>query len=181
MISMLRFRRYKLQIGDFNSFAMAALFALLLGSIPGFAYVDRAQRHAAEQRRVDLACLAENIYFEARGEPLVGQYAVAEVTMNRVASPLFPSTVCGVVHAGHFDRIRGRRVGAFSWTEFDSLPRPGGYEWRRAKAVAGTVYDNNLEAPLVNGALFYHATRITPSWARTKTQVALIGRHLFYE
>lgn len=133
------------------------------------------------ERLAEIECLAGNVYYESRGEPLAGQYAVAEVTMNRVASPLFPSSVCDVVHAGRFDPIRGRYVGAFSWTEFDELERPRGYEWRRAMAVASTVYDNNLEAPLVNGALFYHATRVKPDWARTKTRVAHIGRHLFYE
>ena len=162
-------------------FAGLAGFAVVLGCITGFAYLDHADRLAARQRNAELACLAENVYFEARGEPLVGQYAVAEVTMNRVASPLFPGSVCDVVHAGHFDPIRGRYVGAFSWTEFDELEPPRGYEWRRAMAVASTVYDNNLEAPLVNGALFYHATRVKPDWARTKTRVAHIGRHLFYE
>ena len=75
-----------------------------------------------------------------------------------------------VVHAGHFDPIRGRYVGAFSWTEFDELEPPRGYEWRRAMAVASTVYDNNLEAPLVNGALFYHATRVKPDWRTTTAQ-----------
>src|SRR5690606_37986041 len=118
-----------------------------------------------------LECLAKNVYYEARGEPLVGQYAVAEVTMNRVASPLFPSSVCEVVHAR----------GAFSWTYHTAtLPEPYGYEWRRAQAVASSVYDN-IEAPLVGGALFYHALYVSPDWAATRSQVALIGQHMFYE
>ena len=160
----------------------AAAVALLtvLGGIARFAYVDHEARRAAAQRVVDLTCLAENVYYESRGEPLAGQYAVAEVTMNRVASPSFPGTVCEVVHAGRWDERRGRRIGAFSWTELE-LARPYGYEWRRAQAVAETVYDNSSEAPLVNGALFYHATRVRPAWATDKTRVARIGRHLFYE
>ena len=106
---------------------------------------------------------------------------VAEVTMNRVGSGRFPDTVCDVVHEARWDSVRNRYVGAFSWTELDSLGEPYGYEWRRAMAVASTVYDNNQEAPLVDGALFYHATRISPDWAQSKTRVARIGRHLFYE
>lgn len=180
MLSGLLFRWYALDKGDLVFIAMLALFFVALGGITGFAYVDHAQRAAAEQRRVDLACLAENVYYEARGEPLAGQYAVAEVTMNRVTSGTFPDTVCGVVHESRFDAVRKRRVGAFSWTELESLPRPKGYEWRRATAVASSVYDNQ-EAPLIDGALYYHATRVTPAWARTKTQVARIGKHLFYE
>jgi spore germination cell wall hydrolase CwlJ-like protein len=180
MISALIFRWQTCEKGGLVFFAGLVAFVVALGGMTGFAYVDQMQRAAAEQRRIDLNCLAENVYFEARGEPLVGQYAVAEVTMNRVASPRFPDTVCDVVHAAGWDPIRKRNVGAFSWTELDSLPAPGGAEWRRAVAVAGAVYDNR-EAPLVDGALFYHATRTTPSWARTKTRVAHIGRHLFYE
>jgi spore germination cell wall hydrolase CwlJ-like protein len=180
MLSALRFRWYTLDKGDLAFFAMALLCIAVLGGITGFAYVDHVERAAAARRHEDLACLAQNVYYEARGEPLAGQYAVAEVTMNRVASGLFPDTVCGVVHESRFDSIRKRRVGAFSWTELETLSRPKGYEWRRATAVAATVYDNQ-EAPLVDGALYYHATRVSPAWAKTKSQVARIGRHIFYE
>jgi len=176
----LRFRWYTLDKGGLFFFLALALVVVAFAGIMGFAYVDHAKRAAAEQRRVDLACLAENVYREARGEPLAGQYAVAEVTMNRVASPLFPDTVCGVVHESRFDPVRKRQVGAFSWTELDSLRRPSGLAWERAMAVASTVYDSS-EAPYVDGALFYHATRVTPAWARSKVQVARIGRHIFYE
>lgn len=132
-------------------------------------WVDKAGSRAEAKRAASLQCLAENVYYESRGEPLVGQYAVAEVTMNRVASPDFPSTVCAVVRA----------KGAFSWTYTRNLESPYGYEWRRARAVASSVYAN-IEAPLVGGALFYHATYVSPDWAASRHQVALIGRHLFY-
>jgi spore germination cell wall hydrolase CwlJ-like protein len=132
-------------------------------------WFDQAEARRAAQRTEDLQCLALNVYYEARGEVLVGQYAVAEVTMNRVASPDFPDSVCGVVRAR----------GAFSWTYATSMPEPYGYEWRRARAVADSVYDN-IESPLVNGALFYHATYVSPAWAPTRRQVALVGRHIFY-
>ena len=180
MFSGLLFRWYALDKGDLGFIAMLALFFAVLVGITGFAYVDHARRAAAEQRRVDVACLAQNVYYEARGEPLAGQYAVAEVTMNRVAAASFPDTVCGVVHESRLDPVRKRRVSAFSWTELESLPRPNGFEWRRATAVASSVYDNQ-EAPLVDGALYYHATRVTPAWASTKTRVARIGKHVFYE
>ncbi len=180
MISALLFRWHTWDKSGLALFAGSALFIAALAGIAAFAHADQMKRLAAEQRQADLACLADNVFFEARGEPLAGQYAVAEVTMNRVDSPRFPDTVCEVVHAKNWDSIRARYVGAFSWTELESRPRPTGAEWRRAVAVASTVYDNR-EAPLVEGALYYHATRITPSWARTKTRVAKIGRHSFYE
>ena len=127
----------------------------------------------AEPARIDLAseleCLARNVYYESRGEPMVGQYAVAEVTINRVASSLFPDSVCAVVYAR----------GAFSWTYDESLREPYGFEWWRAQAVARSVYGNHA-SPYVGDALFFHAIYVSPDWARTRPQIARIGRHLFY-
>lgn len=144
-------------------------------------------RIQAERDRIDaertqiqeLTCLAMNVYHEARGEPLVGQFAVAEVTMNRVASRRYPDTVCDVVYEQRWDRIRGRYVGAFSWTELDSTAELKTKEWKRAWKVAEAVHGER-EAPMLNGALFYHAKSIRPSWARKKEPVARIGMHIFY-
>ena len=128
----------------------------------------------------DLTCLALNVYHEARGEPMAGQYAVAEVTMNRVASRRYPNTVCEVVYQQNWDRLRGRYVGAFSWTELEVKARLNGKAWRRASRAAEAVYYGRA-APTVNGALFYHAQYIKPSWAKRKKSVARIGKHIFYE
>jgi len=133
--------------------------------------------HDAQQR--DLACLALNVYHEARGEPLAGQYAVAEVTMNRRASRNSPRTVCEVVYQKSWDPIRGRYVGAFSWTELEPLPQPRGEAWRVARQVAEAVYYGR-QPSAVRGAIFYHATYIQPEWARERQRVAQIGRHVFY-
>jgi N-acetylmuramoyl-L-alanine amidase len=126
-----------------------------------------------------LTCLALNIYHEARGEPTAGQYAVAEVTLNRVTSTRYPNTICEVVYQKNWDSIRRRYVGAFSWTEFEVKPRLKKKEWHRAIEVAEAVYHQRQESEL-DGALFYHARSIKPSWARKKTPVARIGRHIFY-
>jgi N-acetylmuramoyl-L-alanine amidase len=171
--------------------AMVALPILAIGSIVYFAYTQRgrvepvqyeaAAREAAraQQRSVDLRCLAENVYFEARGEPLDGQYAVAEVTLNRSRSKYFPRTVCGVVHQSGWDPIRRRHVAHFSWTELGPLSPQDGVAWKQAMAVAKAAYDNTY-MPVVPGALFYHATSINPTWARSKRTVATIGNHIFY-
>ena len=116
---------------------------------------------------------------DASRERLAGQYAVAEVTMNRKASGLYPDTVCEVVHQKNWDPLRGRYVGAFSWTELDGLPAPSGPEWEQAREVAEAVYYSRY-APALHGALYYHATYIWPPWARQKTLVSRIGRHVFY-
>jgi spore germination cell wall hydrolase CwlJ-like protein len=172
-------------------FAMAGLPVLAVAAIVYFAYANRTQvepvrieaarREAAlaHRRATDLKCLAENIYFEARGEPLEGQYAVAEVTMNRARSKYFPDTICGVVHEARWDPIRKRPVAHFSWTELGPLSPQDGVAWKQAMAVATGVYDD-LYRPIVPGALFYHATSIRPEWAKTQKAVATIGNHIFY-
>ncbi len=165
---------------DVTFFALLVVPFVALGLIFRFAYTDRLELEAEQQRYADLTCLARNIYFEARGESVAGQLAVAEVTMNRVASKRFPDTVCSVVHEQRWDAIRKRNVGAFSWTEFDTMPKPKGKPWQRATMLAVSAYDSE-ETPQVPGALFYHAERITPRWSRTKKLVAEIGRHKFYE
>lgn len=132
-----------------------------------------------EDEMQSLTCLALNVYFEARGEPVAGQYAVAEVTMNRVASGRYPDTVCGVVHQKNWDSLRKRYVGAFSWTELSPSPQPTGEEWERAQQIAREVYFRQ-HAPALDDALLYHATYIKPSWARGRTPVARIGNHVFY-
>lgn len=166
----------------------AMAFALMMGAtllVFGVALHSVFQRHeerraqavALEQRNVE--CLARNVYHEARGEPLEGQYAVAEVTMNRLASSRYPDSVCAVVHEKRWDAIRKRYVSAFSWTEFYSVPEPEGEAWALAQKVAEDVYHRRVP-PRVDGATFYHATYIKPSWARKQERVTRIGRHVFY-
>jgi len=183
----------RIDTGNLRFFAMFGVLILGVIGIIRFAYVDRdrvliepdrkeAEQHAAvraQRRATDLECLAENIYFEARGEPLDGQYAVAEVTLNRTRSGHFPHTICAVVHEARWDPSRGRFVADFSWTELGALSPQGGPDWKQAMAVASAVYDD-LHEPLVPGALFYHATSVHPAWSRTRKTVATIGNHIFY-
>jgi spore germination cell wall hydrolase CwlJ-like protein len=136
--------------------------------------------HELRAERQELLCLAKNIYFEARGEPAAGQIAVAEVTMNRLASGRYADTLCGVVYQKNWDPIRKRFVGAFSWTELDELPALAGEEWLRALTIAEAVYHGREQAVLDERAMFYHATYIKPDWAQSKRQVARIGGHVFY-
>jgi spore germination cell wall hydrolase CwlJ-like protein len=161
---------------------------LLLGLVIGgfglalhahFAQGDERRGAAREEERRNLDCLARNVYFEARGEPVAGMHAVAEVTMNRRASRRYPGSVCDVVYQKNWDPLRGRFVGAFSWTEFDALPAPDGEAWEQALEVAEAVYYRRV-SPTLQGALHFHATHIKPEWAKERKLVARIGRHLFY-
>lgn len=178
-------------------FAMLGAPVLVVTSLISFAYfhiehatpdddlaaarAEVAQREVsrAQRRESDLECLAENIYFEARGEPLKGQYAVAEVTLNRTRAPNFPHTVCAVVHEMRWDPSRQRVVADFSWTEQGALTPQQGPAWRRALDVASAAYDDTQD-PIVPDALYYHATSVRPGWAKNRTAVATIGNHVFY-
>jgi len=156
------------------------IVALIVGAaITTFSTLTYWLESNGTQRR-EVTCLALNVYYEARGESLAGKYAVAEVTMNRVASRRFPGTVCEVVYEKKWDRLRKRYVGAFSWTEFDVIPHPEGEQWHRAREVAETVYFGR-QPPQLNGALHYHATYIRPSWSLGRQPVARIGGHVFYK
>jgi spore germination cell wall hydrolase CwlJ-like protein len=169
---------------DPTAWAVGGVIAVL---VAGFAFLvhaviehqDERRGRVQEAHRKNLECLARNVYFEARGEPLAGQYAVAEVTLNRQASRLYPRTICEVVYQKNWDPLRKRYVGAFSWTEFDSLPEPSGEEWQRAWRVAEAAYYGKT-SPTLQGALHFHAVYIKPDWAKRKRRVARIGKHVFY-
>jgi spore germination cell wall hydrolase CwlJ-like protein len=117
-----------------------------------------------------LSCLAEAIYFEARGTGTKGEAAVAHVVVNRARNPKFPGSVCGVVGDGcQFSyRCDGRPENLAVRTDRDAA-------FATAKAVlTGAVADPT------NGALFFHASRIRPGWFETRTRVGEIGNHVFY-
>lgn len=124
----------------------------------------------------DWECLAEAIYFEARGESVKGQFAVAEVILNRVASPLYPDTVCGVVHQG-----TGRRYQCqFTYTcdgHAEVIRETAAYT--RVGKIARTMLDG-APRQLTNGATHYHTRAVSPNWARQFPRTATIGVHHFY-
>ena len=169
---------------DKPALACALVFALVVGTLVSAAaavfHLRDAQRAAVREFHArSLDCLARNVYYEARGESLAGQYAVAEVTMNRKAAPLFPKTVCEVVYQKNWDPLRNRYVGAFSWTEFEVLDAPAGEAWQRALKIAEDVYYRR-RTPVLPGVLHFHASYTRPEWAKERERVARIGRHVFY-
>lgn len=123
----------------------------------------------------EIRCLAMNIYHEARGEPGMGKYAVAQVTLNRVKSPNYPNDVCRVVHQ------RVKETAQFSWTldDLTDIPKES-KAWIDAIRVAREVYRQEKTVD-VGHALFYHADYVKPRWAVHKVRVAKIGRHIFYK
>ena len=132
----------------------------------------------------ELACMATAIYFEARGEPMVGQVAVAQVIMSRVYDERYPNTICEVVKQGYY----------YSWNPEIPIPdkcqfsfwcdgKPenikdeDAYFWATEVADAvmvGTLYDTT------QGATHYHAYYVQPSWSKKFTQTVRINDHIFY-
>ncbi|ASR07696.1 cell wall hydrolase [Rhizobium leguminosarum bv. viciae] len=122
-------------------------------------------------------CLASGIYFEARGESVKGQAAVAQVILNRVRNPSYPKTICGVVYQNEDWRNRCQ----FSFACDSIKDRVNSeYHWRVARDVAMAVTSGKIWLPQVGSATHYHAVYVRPKWAKTMEKVGRIGLHVFY-
>lgn len=112
----------------------------------------------------ELKCLADNVYYEARGEPFEGQMMVARVVINRTLSEHYPSDVCEVVYQPY----------QFSWTlKKQRPPNLDQYEIAKLAALEGIHHSTE--------ALFYHAERVRPGWAKVKEFLTQEGNHRFYK
>ncbi|WP_249116742.1 cell wall hydrolase [Ciceribacter sp. L1K23] len=122
-------------------------------------------------------CLASGIYFEARGETVKGQAAVAQVILNRVRNPAYPDTICGVVYQNEDWRNRCQ----FSFACDNIKDRVNSkYHWKIAREVALAVTAGKIWLNEVGSATHYHAVYVRPGWARTMKKVGRIGLHVFY-
>ncbi len=117
-----------------------------------------------------LFCLSLNVYWESRDQPIAGQVAVAQVTMNRVASPDYPNDVCSVVYE--------LKQFSWYWDGKSDVPREE-KAWMRAQMVAKGVLAGSGHADL-NGVTHYHSLQVKPYWSHTMTFVARIDDHVFY-
>ncbi|EFG8199908.1 cell wall hydrolase, partial [Escherichia coli] len=127
---------------------------------------------AAEQK-----CLATAIYFEARGEEVRGQAAVAQVILNRVRNPAYPATVCDVVYQN--DNWINKCQFSFACDGIpDVIADRGAY--RLAKDVAMAVSGGKVFLPEVASSTHYNATYVSPRWARSMERMTQIGSHIFY-
>ena len=143
--------------------------------------LDKATKlKVVAQRRVRLAeenCLARAVYFESRSESDLGQLAVAKVILNRVKSPDYPKSICGVVYQGSGTRNSCQ----FSFA-CDGLPddvnQPGA--WSHAKSIAQRAISGDPAIAMMGSATNYHADYVKPKWAKTMRRLARIGHHIFY-
>ena len=139
-----------------------------------FRYKGESQAEFEERER---RCLAIAIYFEARGEPLQGQVAVAQVILNRVRSPLFPETICGVVYQGQHQK--GCQF-SFTCDGKSDIPRSDA-QWAQAQDISRQITAGELWLPEVGYSTFYHANYVSPRWAGSMNKIDKIGRHIFYK
>ena len=153
----------------------------------------------------DQECLAKNIFYEAASEPEEGKVAVGLVTLNRARDERFPQSICGVVNQRTvFERVRTvtRQVNTFfgtkqeqervvvktavcqfSWTcERNIKLRKDDERWQESQRVARELLEGGYEHYRVKyqDAMYFHATRVKPSWAVQKRRVNRVGNHIFY-
>lgn len=147
--------------GDQSGSGSAATLRELVAAMPGDEPLDE-----------QLQCLAGAVYFEARGEPLTGQLAVAEVVVSRASSRKFPASYCGVV----------RQPSQFSFVKRGRMPSiaTGSPAWQRAKAIAQIAH-RGLWDSQAEGALYFHARSVAPGWSNRRQAMARISGHVFYK
>ena len=144
------------------------------------------------KKRVEIAasereCLAQAIYHEARGEPEEGQWAVANIILNRVVSPSYPASICGVV----FQNAGGKKFKCQFSFACDGRPDDAGEgnrivrtSWVRSNLIAHAAFKQFQSGvrpdALPGSALYYHTAAVSPNWAEVYKIVAKIGNHIFY-
>ena len=123
-----------------------------------------------------MSCLAEALYFEARGEPIKGQLAVGEVILNRVEDARYPSSICRVVNQG-----TGRRFACqFTYTcdgKLETVHERKPYE---ISLKIAKILMTTHERKLTKGSTHYHSNYVDPKWSKKFERVAKFGRHIFY-
>ena len=146
--------------------------------------------HEDTTKQESVVCLAKNAYFEARNQSVLSQIAVSQVVMNRVESPDYPNTVCGVVYEAQLSKwykenmdkeVPLKHKCQFSWYcdgKADIITDVESY--KIALAVAHQVLSKYSMHDVTDGALFYHAYYVKPRWAREKIQTVVHEDHIFY-
>lgn len=130
--------------------------------------------HPIHFNKADVRCLAENIYFEARDDSYDGQFAVGQVTLNRLKAHKWGNTICQVV----FKRYQ------FSWTNYRNRKIREKDAWQKALDISDRMLYDSVRMPFLEhrDVLYYHEKRIRkPYWTKDMLYVGRIGKHLFYQ
>tara|TARA_S200002703_G_scaffold139621_1_gene130378 strand:+ start:435 stop:860 length:426 start_codon:yes stop_codon:yes gene_type:complete len=131
-----------------------------------------------------LMCMAANVYHEAKNQSMLGQFAVAQVVMNRVEDHRYPNTICEVVKQGLTYKNGKVVLGKcqFSWycDGKSDEPNRDSKAWGKAIRHASIIMGETINLDVTDGATHYHASYVRPAWAKTKTKTTRIDRHIFY-
>ena len=131
-----------------------------------------AHSQQVKAEHAEMSCLAQALYYEARGESERGKEAVAEVILHRARSGAHPKSVCGVVYEPH----------QFSFLEDGStLQKVDANAWKDADRLAAKIIRGDLVTSLTRDAIFYHSVDVHPDWTTNLVRTAQIGRHIFYQ
>lgn len=160
---------------------MRYLTAIILSLAVVAATADVSAKNLGADKKAgnspDVHCLAQNIYHEARGEPMVGKVAVAHVVLNRAADRRWPRQICSVIKQGGYKK---RHRCQFSWWCDGRSDKPQDKAaWKESLHVAKMIKTGVVSDP-TNGALWYHAISVSPSWSKKLDRYARIGQHIFY-
>ena len=130
-------------------------------------------------------CMTEAIYHEGKNQSFLGQIAIAQVIMNRVYSKHFPSSVCDVVHQAQTYKNGKIILHRCQFSYYcDGKPEtvdPSNQQWIKAMEYASIILEGRIRYDLTEGAEFYHAYYVRPSWMQEKTRTVRIDSHIFYK
>lgn len=167
---------------------MIRAFILLLGMLSSSVAFSKERVNFNKE---DLTCLATNIYFEAKNQSVLGQMAVAYVTLNRVKHSNYPDTICEVVKQAIVSKWHLKNTGKivpirnkcqFSWYcdgRSDKIKNKEAYN--KALEIAGYVLMLYPTSDITDGSTHYHANYVNPKWNRSLKKVVSIEEHIFYK
>ena len=163
-------------IGNLDPWDVADLFGLTKVRRPSEWTSSKLLSLPVPKSNKQMSCLAEALYFEARGEPIKGQLAVGEVILNRVEDTRYPSSICKVINQG-----TGRRFACqFTYTcdgKLETVHERKPYEMAlKIAKILMTTHDGKL----TRGSTHYHSNYVNPKWSKKFERVAKFGRHIFY-
>jgi len=152
-----------------NKIKLGMLIAAILVATPLASSGLDLSLPLASVNQKDVVCLAKNIYHEARGEPLHGQVAVAQVTINRLRAGNYGNSICAVVY----------KPSQFSWTQAKHKIVDH-KAWENSVLIARALLTNSLPVSKFS-ALYFHTRQVNPKWNKHKQIEKVIGNHIFYK
>tara|TARA_B100000768_G_scaffold38070_1_gene36758 strand:+ start:14040 stop:14648 length:609 start_codon:yes stop_codon:yes gene_type:complete len=144
---------------------------------------QEAIRTAQAEEVKQIQCLATNIYYETMASSLIDAMAVTDVVLNRVKHEKYPGTPCEVVHQSYLNDKGEPLLNKcqFSWYCDGKADEPQNAEaWERSVSHAVTMFTTSKWRGITEGSTHYHATYVSPSWAKSFTKIAHMGAHIFY-